>query len=397
MIDLDAFNRLVNENNNQRRPWYFGLEDTWWWGKTEEQTREAIRNRLIKTVLDNCLELKVLWIGRNSPEKSPSTLMKIANNLQNIQFIMNIPGGSRNNLHMIGRVSDEQLEDLYNTCDAFCHTGLWPETGGPLTMLEANIHGKPVIALNRGSVQEYSCPEGRLLIDCNEDSMVAEFVKVLSKIDKNHLKELGEKSKKYVNEHFNYQKMGNNYIDLYKNFIKNKEKNKEKYDKLKILLVNDYRTMSGTEVLIKSLSKYLKETDNELKLLSTEDGNVISNFIKIIGEFGPDIVHFHNIRAIGIEPIKICNARKIPCILTLHDYYLVCRSRMYYRFDQKRECTANNWDECGNCINNTNGFPLQSEVFNVLKDMLIVCVSKYEESIIRRFGYTNTIVIYNGL
>lgn len=166
---------------------------------------------------------------------------------------------------------------------------------------------------------------------------------------------------------------------------------------MRILLVNDYKTMSGAEVIIKNLTKYLVETGNEVKFVSSENEDINRNFVKIIDEFKPDIVHFHNIVTIGLEPIKICKTRKIPCILTMHDYYMVCRSRMYYRFDQKRECIANNWDECNNCANNTARLPHQSEIFNVLKDVPIVCISKYQESIIRRFGYTNTTVIYNGV
>lgn len=211
-MKIDSFNKLVSENNNKRRPWYYGMEGTWWWGKTEEEVR--------KIIMSEEYRLKVLWIGRNSPEKSPSTMMKIANNLQDIQFIMNIPGGLRNNLYMLGRLSNEEIGNLYNTCDIFCHTAIWPEPAG-LTFIEAQMHGKPVIALNRGGVREYTCPEGRMLIDCTDDFAVAEFIKALNILstDKNRLNEFGEKSRRYTNENFNYKRMGNDYLQLYNNLI----------------------------------------------------------------------------------------------------------------------------------------------------------------------------------
>lgn len=168
---------------------------------------------------------------------------------------------------------------------------------------------------------------------------------------------------------------------------------------MRILIVNEYRVMSGAEVMVRDLMQYLADTGNEVKLIVYDDlhGDVAGNFTRVVNEFKPDIVHFHNITRTGLQPIEICKRSGIPCILTLHDYYIVCRNRMYYRWDLKKECTANNWDSCGACKNNVIGLPHPGEILNVLKDVPIVCISKHQEAIIRRFGYTNTRVIYNGI
>lgn len=40
---IENFNRLVHNNKASGRPWYHGLEGTWWWGKTEEYIREIYK------------------------------------------------------------------------------------------------------------------------------------------------------------------------------------------------------------------------------------------------------------------------------------------------------------------------------------------------------------------
>ncbi len=175
---------------------------------------------------------------------------------------------------------------------------------------------------------------------------------------------------------------------------------------MRILLVNEYRIMSGAEVIVANLIKYLTECGHVTQLITAEDmrqnptdmnSPEKNSFTGYLESFKPDVVHFHNITCIGLEPIKICKERGVPCLLTLHDYYIVCQSRMYYRFDRNEECRANNWNECGGCKNNVIGLPHPREIFETLKDIPIVCISKYQESIIRRFGYENTSVIYNGI
>lgn len=41
-MNIDEFNKLVNENKNSNRPWYFGLEGGWWYGLDENETRKKI-------------------------------------------------------------------------------------------------------------------------------------------------------------------------------------------------------------------------------------------------------------------------------------------------------------------------------------------------------------------
>ena len=45
--DLDKFDRLVKRNKASKRPWYYGLEDKWWWGMTERDSRKHIESEQI--------------------------------------------------------------------------------------------------------------------------------------------------------------------------------------------------------------------------------------------------------------------------------------------------------------------------------------------------------------
>lgn len=58
MINAERFDRLVKNNKANRRPWYYGLEGTWWWGSTEKDVRKKlIGNALKKYVTDECRKI----------------------------------------------------------------------------------------------------------------------------------------------------------------------------------------------------------------------------------------------------------------------------------------------------------------------------------------------------
>lgn len=159
--------------------------------------------------------LTVFWIGRNSIEKSPQTLINVAAKMKGIKFIMNLLSASSDNLEMVGRISDERRDQIYETCDIFCHTGVWPEPAG-LTLIEAQMHGKPVIALNRGAVAEYTTEKGRVLVESDDTRSEDAFIRALNTLSKEGCAEMGKEAKKFATETFDYRIMGMNYLDLYK-------------------------------------------------------------------------------------------------------------------------------------------------------------------------------------
>lgn len=44
-MNVASFNKLVNENKNRNRPWYYSMQGTWWYGKTEDEARNVLMEK----------------------------------------------------------------------------------------------------------------------------------------------------------------------------------------------------------------------------------------------------------------------------------------------------------------------------------------------------------------
>lgn len=112
---------------------------------------------------------------------------------------------------------------------------------------------------------------------------------------------------------------------------------------MKILLVHSYYQQSGgEEVVLQQEQKYLEQTE-EVQVLTFSNNPGIKGAIKFflsiwnvfaaarlkrtIREFQPDVIHVHNWH-FGIGPIviRVARNRKIPVVLTMHNYRLICPS-----------------------------------------------------------------------
>ena len=47
-------------------------------------------------------------------------------------------------------------------------------------------------------------------------------------------------------------------------------------------------------------------------------------FARVLDGFAPDVVHFHNLVGLSVTLVDECEARAIPTVLTLHDYWAIC-------------------------------------------------------------------------
>lgn len=54
------------------------------------------------------------------------------------------------------------------------------------------------------------------------------------------------------------------------------------------------------------------------------DKRVLSEFYKLLMEFEPDIVHFHNLNGLGVQLINMTKAQNIKAVVTLHDNWGFC-------------------------------------------------------------------------
>ncbi len=122
---------------------------------------------------------------------------------------------------------------------------------------------------------------------------------------------------------------------------------------MKIILVNDYGyQLGGAETHFFALAELLKIKHQVLTVTSDyqHEGKIIISdrqvsssgnffnidssfniknyfqFRKIINEFKPDVIHYHNI-FYQLSPSVICVPNGIRRIMTLHDYYLICNGQ----------------------------------------------------------------------
>jgi len=199
---------------------------------------------------------------------------------------------------------------------------------------------------------------------------------------------------------------------------------------LHILLINDYSHFGGAEVVFNSLNKWL--TDHGYKTSKITADNILhkhfyltSNIMTTLLTFNPflnnklfmemekiktDLIHCHNISLFGISPIKYAIKKKLPCIITLHDYWFVSPQRNL--FDRSgNPCHLIRCPRCSyKCVDvlprvrYLNAF--LSPIVNIniklrrifLKKVNIVAVSNFMKNLLSNFLPEDKItVIHNGI
>jgi glycosyltransferase involved in cell wall biosynthesis len=77
---------------------------------------------------------------------------------------------------------------------------------------------------------------------------------------------------------------------------------------------------------------------------------------RVLDEFRPDVVHFHNITGFSIAVIAACRERAIPTVMTLHDYWAICFKNLMIKNDG-RLCTRGGF-ACLECREVLEGDPV---------------------------------------
>ncbi len=111
---------------------------------------------------------------------------------------------------------------------------------------------------------------------------------------------------------------------------------------MKILIIHTkYKERGGEDVVVESEIQLLTKSGNTVKALYFDNSqhnlqnllllpfNIISynRVIKEIKIFRPDVIHIHNLHfAASFSVIRAINRMKIPMVMTLHNYRLLCPS-----------------------------------------------------------------------
>lgn len=170
--------------------------------------------------------VKLLFIGNWIRRKGADLLPQIMERLGGDFVLLHAglrsgqgPMDMAKNIESYGSLpySSKSLARLYNSCDIF----LFPSRleGFGLAVAEAMACGRPVVATNYSSLPELVVDgEGGFLCEMDNIEDFVERIKQLA-FDATLRRRMGEFNRRRVLEMFTYQRMGEEYLRLYKSFM----------------------------------------------------------------------------------------------------------------------------------------------------------------------------------
>ncbi|AEF97056.1 glycosyltransferase family 4 protein [Methanotorris igneus] len=133
--------------------------------------------------------------------------------------------GLEDYVKLLGKVSDDDLELLYNIADIFIMPNIPVDgdmEGFGIVVLEASSHGVPVIASDLEGIRDavINGKTGFLVEPLNEDAYVEKILEMLDKVKKD--RKMKENIKKLTLQNYNWDKISQEYYDVFCSVIKNK-------------------------------------------------------------------------------------------------------------------------------------------------------------------------------
>ena len=171
------------------------LQDPNWWGKTKEML-------VLKEVLKKLPDVNFYWAG-DGPYKE-----KIVSEFKEF-----------NNFIWLGRLNyPDKVRDFLSEIDIYALiTGM---DLAPLTLKEAQLMQKPVIATDVGGVSEMMIDKktGFLVREGNAEDIIEKIKFFLENKEKSF--EMGKEGEKFVEETFNWDKIAENFLNNIERYIK---------------------------------------------------------------------------------------------------------------------------------------------------------------------------------
>ena len=170
------------------------VQDANWWGKTKELL-------VLKQVLEKMPEVNFYWVGDGQYRQ------KITKELEKF-----------NNFKWLGRLEyPNQIKIFLETIDVYALiTGM---DLAPLTLKEAQLMEKPVIATDVGGDKEMMIDgkTGFLVKEGNANDIIEKISKLLE--DKQLAIEMGKEGAQFIKNQFNWELVTRNFLDNIKPFV----------------------------------------------------------------------------------------------------------------------------------------------------------------------------------
>ena len=162
---------------------------------------------------------------------------------------------------------------------------------------------------------------------------------------------------------------------------------------MRLLFINEFVYFSGGERLVSGVIKGLEKRGHVIKLLTADNFDWSpGNFLNAVKNFQPDLIHVFNFANIGMQAF---DARDfIPYVLTVVDYWIICKCRHRINFTTEELCTETNWDNCGKCPNPNILMKLPDQVMSkkFFENIPLTTISERTAQILRKFGYNPEVI-----
>jgi len=172
------------------------VQDANWWGKTKELL-------VLEDVLKKMPDVHFYWAGDGQYRKNITEKLE-----------------KYDNFTWLGRLDyPDKIREFLETLDVYALiTGM---DLAPLTLKEAQLMEKPVIATDVGGNKEMMIDDktGFLVKEGNSDDIVEKITKILT--DKELSKRMGIEGARFVRDEFNWKKVTENFLDIIKPYLKN--------------------------------------------------------------------------------------------------------------------------------------------------------------------------------
>ena len=183
------------EKMELRNPCVGLVQDANWWGKTKELL-------ILEQVLKKLPNVTFYWAGDGQYRE------RITKQLEKYE-----------NFHWLGRLEyPDNVRKFLETIDIYALiTGM---DLAPLTLKEAQLMGKPVIATDVGGDKEMmkDGETGYLVREGNPEDIIEKINELLE--NKIKSKEMGKRGIEFVKKEFNWEKVAKNFLEIIKPFLK---------------------------------------------------------------------------------------------------------------------------------------------------------------------------------
>ena len=172
------------------------VQDANWWGKTKEML-------VLEDVLKKMPDVHFYWAGDGQYRSNITEKLE-----------------KYDNFTWLGRLDyPDKIREFLETLDVYALiTGM---DLAPLTLKEAQLMEKPVIATDVGGDKEMMINNktGFFVKEGNSEDIVEKITKLLA--DKELSKKMGMEGAKFVRDEFNWKKVTENFLDIIRPYLKN--------------------------------------------------------------------------------------------------------------------------------------------------------------------------------